>query len=166
METLVATFILLMAISGTTFAVTRGILFSGIVRNQVTAFYLSQEAVEYVKNKRDTNTIVGANWLSGFNGAPGANCINQDCVVDVWNDDVDQCIGNCPVLLIDKTFQGGTLGVYNHDTGDASIFTRSIRITENIPDQEALVEATISWQERGIPTPFSYTTRTEIYNWQ
>lgn len=165
-EVLVATFILLMAMSGTTFAITRGILFSGIARNQVTAFYLSQEALEYVKNKRDDNTLAASNWLFGWNGVGGPDCVNDDCVVDVWNDDIEQCIGECPGLLFDQTILGGTLGVYNHDAGDPTIFVRSIRITETSPNQEAVVEAQIYWYERGIPTPFSYNTRTILFNWQ
>jgi len=161
-ELLVSIAILLLAISGTLFVTSRGILIAQIARDQVAAFYLAQEAIEYVRGLRDSNALAGTPWLSGFNGAGGPNCIANSCIVDARNESITQCGGahaTCSSLLV-----AAGSGIYNHVSGSASVFKRSLRVTEVVADREAVVETTVSWTDRS--NSYSYTTQTRLMNWQ
>lgn len=68
-ETLVAVFILMLAITGPLYFVSQSLQSAYYARDQVTAFYLTQESVELVKNIRDTNALTAScdeaqYWLS------------------------------------------------------------------------------------------------------
>lgn len=96
LETIVAIAILSLAITGPMIISEKGIDTSIYARDQVTAFYLAQEAVEYIRNIRDTNRINGytnpntgaTGWLWQFGASGtygGANCMDtsgQKCIID------------------------------------------------------------------------------------
>lgn len=68
-ETLVAVFILMLAITGPLYFVSQSLQSAYYARDQVTAFYLTQESVELIKNIRDTNALTSTcdeaqYWLS------------------------------------------------------------------------------------------------------
>lgn len=68
-ETLVAVFILMLAITGPLYFVSQSLQSAYYARDQVTAFYLTQESVELIKNIRDTNALTktcdeAQYWLS------------------------------------------------------------------------------------------------------
>src|SRR3989338_617192 len=69
-ETIVAIAILTFAMVAPLSLAQRGLNASIYARDQITAFYLAQEAIEYVRNVRDTNNLEGfsggAAWLSGL----------------------------------------------------------------------------------------------------
>src|SRR3989338_5395469 len=78
-ETLVAIGILSLSITATFTAVQNGIQNSTIAKDQTAAFYLAQEAMEFIKNKRNENTLNsisgGANnWLTGMSNLTGDPC--------------------------------------------------------------------------------------------
>ena len=79
METLVAIFILLLAITGPMVFSQSALRAAFQSRDQITAFYLAQDAIEFVKNKRDDNVLLGK---TGFNNGAG----------DYWLDGLDECI--------------------------------------------------------------------------
>lgn len=72
-ETLVAIAILLLSIIAPLTIAEKGLAGAEAARKEITAFYLAQEAIEYVRNVRDMNAISGrgggANWLQGLNNA-------------------------------------------------------------------------------------------------
>lgn len=83
LETLVAITIILIAITGPLDIIAHSLKASYYSRDEVTAFYLAQEAIEYARNQRDNkeldpNTLVD-NWLTGVTGnADGsADCLND-----------------------------------------------------------------------------------------
>lgn len=68
-ETLVAVFILMLSITGPLYFVSQSIQSAYYARDQVTAFYLTQESIELIKNIRDTNALTSTcdeaqYWLS------------------------------------------------------------------------------------------------------
>lgn len=68
-ETLVAVFILMLSITGPLYFVSQSLQSAYYARDQVTAFYLTQESVELIKNIRDTNALTATcdeaqYWLS------------------------------------------------------------------------------------------------------
>ena len=152
-ETLVAITILLLAIGGPLSIASRGIFASNIARDQITAFYLAQEGVEYIRNVRDENNLHASPWLSGL-----SNCTSPNvCSIDAKNKTIGACSGQCPVLLLDNDH------FYNFVSGTPTSFHRSIQLTQ-LNDHEIAISVTIAWQTGAIPR--SFTVRENILNWQ
>lgn len=155
-ETLVAISILLLSISAPLTIASKGLASSYFARDQVTAFYLAQDAVEYVRNTRDNNYHLGANWLNGFPDTSGALF-----TVDTTDGTLTLCpAGGCATL----DYNNAT-GFYSHDDsgGDESVFTRSVSI-QTINAQEVIVSVTISWSAGTFSRTFS--VKENILNWQ
>jgi len=153
-ETLVAVSILLLAVTGTLSIASRSISYSLDVRDQITASFLGEEAVEFVRNTRDTNVIQGFDWLSGFGGCAEVS----GCVVDVPNNEITQCPGECPTILLSSA------GVYNYVLGNETPWRRRVWVSETIPGQEAFVDVTVTWKRRVFPK--SFTIQEHLLNWQ
>ncbi len=69
-ETLVAISILAIALTGPLSIISQALRNSFYARDQVTAFYLAQEAIEYLRNQRDNNALkdppeAADDWLAG-----------------------------------------------------------------------------------------------------
>lgn len=83
LETLVAISILLLALTAPLVIVSQALRSSYFSRDQITAYYLAQEAIEYLRNKRDnqglTSGATSADWTSLFKTDDGSNTslINQ-----------------------------------------------------------------------------------------
>src|SRR3989344_8026028 len=81
-ETLVAVVILVSAIVGPLTLAQRSIHSAVYARDQVTASFLAEEVIEYIRMARDGNEIRGrGKWLFGM-----SDCIGQLCLVDVTED--------------------------------------------------------------------------------
>ncbi len=66
-ETLVAIGILMISIAGPLTIAHKGLRSALLAHDQVTASYLAQDAMEYLKNVRDINIIEGRDWTDGIN---------------------------------------------------------------------------------------------------
>src|SRR3990167_8477618 len=69
-ETLVAIAILALAVTGPMALAERGLVAARAAGQEVVAFYLAQEAFEFIKNVRDGNVLTdggGESWLNGLN---------------------------------------------------------------------------------------------------
>jgi Tfp pilus assembly protein PilV len=168
-ETLVAISILTLAVTGPLLIAQKGIGSSIYARDQITAFYLAQEAVEYIRNVRDTNRITGQWWLAQFSSCQPYNSAVPACsslngmykidskYLDFTNDQgtpsdftddtvnasaISTCSGSCPVLQFDTT---NNLYTYSGGTLSPTQFTRTITINNTISSKEALVQVTIAW---------------------
>lgn len=159
LETLVAVAVLLMALLGPFTIAQQSLKSAYYARDQVTAFYLAQEGIEFVRAARDQNYLSGnsgEDWLTGI----GDTCTAGPCTVDFPNFTYAACGGGgCPALRVS---QGG--GLYNHANGDFSPFTRQVRLTPSPtnPD-EVTVAVTISWTSAGVPRVF--TLQEHLFNW-
>jgi len=128
-ETLVSIFVLTLAFTGPLSLASYTIRSSSVSQNQFSAFFLAQEAIEYIKNRRDNNTLIGAaDWLEGLGPCRGVNgCVKYD----------------------------SANGLYNQTTGTDTVFTREVKISD-IETYEAKITATISWQERSYSKSFVF----------
>ena len=180
-ETLVAISILSLAITGPMVIAQKGIGSSIYARDQVTAFYLAQEAVEYVRNVRDTNRIGGytGGWLWEF-GPSGANCFDPNkCQIDstqlsftspapgASNAAIQACnyqnqSGVCQPIDFNSATNfygyGGTTGSWT-----PTQFTRAVDIKEIVPGVEAIITVTISWQTVIFAPLESFTVAEHIF---
>lgn len=153
-ETLVAISVLLVSLAGPLSIASSALRSALYARDQVTAFYLAQEAIEYVHAVRDENLLVGSSWLTGLDG-----CVDQTCTVDFPNFTHETCSGTCSPVLI-----GSSSGLFNHQGGTPSIFTRSFSIetVAGYPD-EVVVAVTVSWQTGTLSR--SFEIREHLLNW-
>jgi prepilin-type N-terminal cleavage/methylation domain-containing protein len=167
-ETMVAISILVLATLGPLTIAAQGLNQALFARDQVTAYYLADEAVEYIRNIRDDNALAlpKQNWLNGL-----SNCIGHFCTIDATNavsltnpsSLPQQCpsqTGNCGIPL--KTDDNGTF-FYNSSNGGTnqrnSPFTRTITMTP-VPSSagsnanEERIVVTMSWRTANLPKTF------------
>lgn len=159
LETLVAVAVLLMALLGPFSIAQQSLKSAYYARDQITAFYLAQEGIEFVRAVRDENYLsgnTGDNWLLGI----GTTCLNTPCTVDYRNFAYEQCLPDgCPVL---KVSQAG--GLYNQASGADSPFTRQVMLTTSPTNPNLIiVSVTISWKSAGVPRIFTLQER--LFNW-
>jgi Tfp pilus assembly protein PilV len=154
LETLAALSVLIFAILGPLTLAYFSIRSASLSENQFTAFYLAQEALEFVKNQRDTNALGNAsNWLNGMTNCQSAN----GCFVDVQYNSIQTCPSQCSKLKYNSTS-----GFYNYQNGNDTIFTRQVKLTQ-ISSYEEKVTINLSWQERFGAQ--SFTLEENIFNW-
>jgi hypothetical protein len=154
-ETFVAITVLLTAIAGPLTIASKGLSSALIARDQMTAFYLGQDAVEYIRHYKDTNSLQGESWLSGLEA-----CTNQLCRVDTKEDEMTSCGATCPRLRYNPSN-----GFFSYGLGDETNFTREVKITPASEDYEALIEVTVRWTAVG-GFVRTFTIRERVFNWQ
>ena len=159
-ETMVAITILVVGVAAPLTLASQSLIAAIYSKDQTTAFYLAQEAVEMVRNKRDGNMLqfLGGGGVTWLNGVP----VSTNFHVDVQNDTLTNC-GSVQACLATKLLHNGTF--YNHQTGDSTRFGRSVLVTQN-PNlaNEATIAVTVEWQT-GSLKPRTFTLRERIYNW-
>ena len=160
-ETLVAIVVLLLAIVGPYQIATRSLFAAGLARDQITAYYLAQEPIEYLRNLRDRHGLrAKGTWLNGLSHFISPN----KCYIDTFNENTDVCAdGLCATPL--SYFP--TPGVYAYagvGTQQASPFTRVTQMTQINGNIEYAIAVTVSWSRGSINR--SFTIREHIFNWQ
>jgi len=166
LETLFAIFILIMSITGPMVFAQSGLRASFQSRDQITAFYLAQDAIETIKNIRDNNVLsqdpAGAlPWLQGLETV----CVGSTpCTIDTTDKPptVAVCVGgNCPNL---QTF-GTNDPKYGYGGGNDSRFTRKIYINK-ISAHEAEVIIEVNWTSSvSLGANSRIVVQENIYDW-
>ena len=165
LETIVAIAILSMAMLGPLELASRTIGSAAVSQNQITAFYLAQEGIEYVRNVRDNNFLNGAGWLNGLEDCLGAN----GCVIDIPNynpsspaESSAACGSVCPNIKYDEA--GGFF--YNYASGESTIFRRTVKITAGVGgnSDEANISSVVYW--KGKFAGKSVGVEEDIFNWR
>ncbi|MBC7836832.1 hypothetical protein H7X87_03590 [Acetobacteraceae bacterium] len=190
-ETLIAVLLLATAIAGPLTIASRGLTASLVAKDQVTAYYLAQDAIEYARWIRDTNKLCGHSWLAGLNGISGnghtntsggggaippacntngsplVDCTTHTCAINSLADTVSQCDSMegsaCAVLYYDATNK-----YFTHTTGimGRTIFRRVIGLTASAGNSnEYILTATVKWIDTG-GNFRSVVIQEYIYNWQ
>lgn len=150
-ETLVAVAILMIAIAGPLTVAEKGLSAAIYARDQLTASYLAQDAVEEVKNMTDTNELAGNDlntWLKN-NGTGGISnlvaCTSGfPCTIDTYTNDIEACSGQCAAL---SSTTVGYRQLQSPPAGQASIFTRYFYIsttTLNVTDGNAAAKVVVN----------------------
>lgn len=161
-ETLVAVAILTLAVSGAFSAASASITSSTYSKDQIIAFYLAQEGIEFIRNMRDENGLNGRNWLTNIAANNGDDCyFGRACYVDAVTNTMERCSspGNCPLIR-----QNATTGFYGY-TGSWPLtkFRREIVLTQVNPN-EVSITVTVNWS-RGLVNR-QFKARENILNWQ
>jgi prepilin-type N-terminal cleavage/methylation domain-containing protein len=181
-ESMVAISILSLAVTAPLLIAQKGIGSAIYSRDQITAFYLAQEAIEYVRNVRDTNRITGQWWLAQFATASGCqpydssnsacSVINGDYKIDakyldftlgngaVNTNAISPCSGACPPLKYDTVNN-----LFTYSAGNDTQFTRTINIS-NVAGggKEALISVTIAWSTDLFAPQRTFSVKEYIFN--
>ena len=183
-EAMVAIFILTVSVSSMLGITASSAASARYANNETTANYLLQEAVDSIRNSRDTiafqmkatNEIAGTAWTAflnryGFSGnnkcfsTYGCNLQIEDFDVSgINNSDVISCPSSgCIPLKYDESAKL----FYNYTSGSDSSFTRKVnmKINPDNPD-EVKVTAKIEWLNGDATVPRTQTLTTYLLNWQ
>jgi prepilin-type N-terminal cleavage/methylation domain-containing protein len=175
-ESMVAISILALAVTGPMLIAQKGIGSAIYARDQITAFYLAQEAVEYIRNARDTNKIRGDSWLTGLTACLETGVGAGDgvrCRIDAHYQNFDTpgaieaCSGGtCPKL---DFYDDGTDRYYGYVTLPVSgwretAFTRTISVDNRASAKEAVISVTISWTTNLFAPVRSFTVKEYIFD--
>ena len=184
LETLVAIAILVLAITGPISLVASSIRSSGYARDSITAYYLAQEAVEFIRNTRDINSLneglTPTDWLDGV--ASGDNTVGHfDCLNDYGaktnicslNHNGSYLLTQCdPSGCAPLTFLG-TIGTvpYGSSSGQESAFTRDIWL-ERVPEgagvpsaeRQVIINVHVKWKTGAVENEF--LLREYLTNWK
>jgi Tfp pilus assembly protein PilV len=163
-ETMVAISLLTVAIIAPMSLTMQSLASAYYARDQVTAFYLAQEAIEAVRSVRDGNVLQNSQGTSVnlLNGIPAGG---SAFTVDTRANPVTMTLcpgGVCPPLQTDGTFYGyggGSSGWTNTQ------FTRTVTATfVTGTTDEIRVSVTVSWKT-GSYQSRSFTISENLYRW-
>lgn len=187
-ETLVAVLLLSVAIAGPLTVASRAFSASVVAKEQVIAYYLAQDALEYVRFKRDSNClasgtaapcqpgITGNQWLSGL----GA-CTTGTCKVDSFANTVSSCVDTDATDCLLNYDSNATARRFTHNTGTGIAATKfkryvNIGVSPTNGNNEALVTVTVVWNTpgaSGVSSGISCGTgarcvilKETLFNWQ
>lgn len=181
LETLVAVFILVLAITGPMVFAQSSLRTAFLSRDQITAFFLAQDAIESIKNIRDDNALKSKNWLDGIyvcSGNVGDACLvsletlyDYDPVSGKEAGEIllEECSsGTCPVLKNDSVGRFGYTFVSEETTN--SRFTRNIYLNEVVRDNDSqIVELQIVveviWTSNVKVQESRIVVQENIFNW-
>ncbi|MFZ2983820.1 MAG: prepilin-type N-terminal cleavage/methylation domain-containing protein [Minisyncoccia bacterium] len=180
-ETMIAVTILTLSVSGPLFTASRAIVAAQISRDQLTASYLAQEGIEYIRMMRDDEYLAlyppaagasAAAWTSFLTGS-GSAAITQcrapaTCTLDPARSmgtgsgfALLPCSGaSCTPLYLANgiyTEQSGILGAVQ------TPFTRVIQTTPVSANDERVV-STVTWSFHG--TPYTVSVIDHLTPWQ
>lgn len=168
-ETLVAITILLIVIVGPMTAAHKGIQNAIHAREQLVAVHLAQEAIEQAFNLRDEYALradAGSEsdtWA--FVDTLPSDCFDADigCGFDVEAREFASCSSLNGCVLYQDSSDEDTY--YSYDSsGDVSLFTRKIYMSEVSECQELSVRAVVEWRSPSISGVQDVSSETRIFN--
>lgn len=185
-ETMIAVTILAFAVAGPLFTASRVVVSAQTARDQLTASYLAQEGIEYVRAMRDNEylssylaggtSISEAAWVNFLNGGDRASitaCRTTTCTLDPAREmgsgsgfSLQQCSGDsCGPLYLANGIYTQRIDIAN---SVKTAFTRTIQVVDipNTPGEypDKRVVSIVSWSFHGIPR--SVTVSDHITPWQ
>ncbi len=132
----------MIAITGPLSAAQRGLAAAQVAKDQITANYLAQDALEYIYYVRDSNKLVGYSFLINL-----VNCTSSTpCIVDTTNTDTTTAIqtsgGGNDLLYLDS------YGRYTHTVAANRVttFSRRFYVTPSASNNSAVVTVMVDWK--------------------
>jgi prepilin-type N-terminal cleavage/methylation domain-containing protein len=168
-EAMVAISILSVSVTAPLVIAQKGIGSAIYAKDQITAFYLAQEAIEYVRNVRDTNRInLAADWLDGL-GLCIESGSGETCRIDTRYSDyadpmaIKSCLSDPGSYCIPLQYEP-SIGFYGYSIGWPNTkFTRTIKIDR--AGKEAAISVTIAWKTNVFSPIRTFTVKEYIFNY-
>ncbi len=165
-ETLIAVAVLLLVIAAPLTLAERSLASADSAEQEIVAVYLAQEAIEFVRNKRDSNVLAGASWLAGLESCTVSGAGDPGCGVDPTNPesarDVALCGSandTCRLWQNDGTRTGDEAmkGLFGHPQNRQggengwrqTQYTRVVSLVPAASGAEAEVRVALSWSTGG-----------------
>lgn len=167
LETMIAITVLLIGVVGPISVIGGSLHHIYYVRDQITAINLAQEAIEVVRQKRDTNFLNGSAWDTGFGSGDCTGGLL--CIVDTNpTPTIYRCLGSC-------TTANGKLLVYKDPTDGFShqylalpvgviptMFSRRVDTTKTNANEYNVV-VTVTWSTGN--TQGIVTVSESVFRW-
>jgi type II secretory pathway pseudopilin PulG len=160
-ETLVAISILMLSVTGPLYYASEALKAAIYARDQITAFYLAQDAFEQIRKVRDDNIYssnTGVNWNDNLMGCETACRVNPDESFYDLDTETDY-------YLYRNDIEGASMkGAYSHNSTNRTktIFKRTVQIVPTdgtggtwTNATEMKVTVTIAWNSRGVDRSFT-----------
>ncbi len=186
-ETLVAVLLLATAVAGPLTIASAGLSAALVAKDQIVATYLAQDAIEYIRYKRDSACLAAGGtacasgtWLSTLSACTGATgcyldstenapasptvCPTGGCVKSGSQFSTSRFLCYSPTT--NRYLNGPTPTTCSSGTVK-SLFARAVAITTPVSGSanEALVVVTVSWTDVG-GVIRSVTAKESLLNWQ
>lgn len=159
-ETLVAISVLLISILAPLQIASQALFSSFYSRDEITAYYLAAEAIEYIRNTRDSTDLTGLNntprpyWLKDLDSCNTSKNA-QGCMIDTRLP-LTNAFSICPPTGCTPLLFDSASGIWNYDNSiQTNTVSRFKRTVELIPhnnhgnDGEALIKVTVEWTGNG-----------------
>lgn len=161
-ESLVALFILSLALTGGFVVITSNLNNANFIKHSFIASGLAQEGLEVVRNLRDTDWFGTPPKSFGAFGAADGLPVPDGTYRVQWNSSELLSLGTNPFLSQDA------YGMYGYDVVTRpSIFSRTIEIKSVRPASgpivEIIVKVTVTWQERVLQKQL--VAEEHLFNW-
>lgn len=174
-ETLFAIFIVSIALVAATAALQSSLQTSYFVKNQITARFLAEDAMEYILAERDAGVATPGGWMSNPNIS---QCITTDlgpveCEVDTYSFTTIPTTSPTP-LYVCPVSGANNSSVFVYEQSDTtgcieSSFERTVTIMPRTTGvnayNEAVVTVKVTWGDH-FSLNESYALSADIYNWQ
>ena len=176
-EALVAVTILALAVAGPLVTANRALVANQTSRDQLTASYLAQEGVEYIRTLRDNEYLgkyaahdpnASANaWTAFLQDVSG--CVSSACTVDPVYGGLTQYAGNAPLYLtncpsgLTSCTPPNVYTQQNFAGSSRTAFTRTVQMGAVTANEER-VTSTVSWSFHGLP--YSIVVIDHLTSWQ
>lgn len=161
-ETLVAISVLSISILGTFTATQSGLSQSVYAKDQISANYLVQEAMEFIRNVRDENALINLtstgsiSWLSGLSDTDTDPCyFGKKCNIDSFKGKnfggIYECSADNCSLYQDTDTTNPTYGLFGDSSHNWPIsrFKREITLT-SVSSYEIIVTVNVIWDKGNI----------------
>lgn len=165
-ETLVAITILLFALVGPMTIAADGLQSTFFAREQTTAFYLAQEAIEFVQYERDSAVLAGGSFFDALPAACDPSNVDG-CGVEMRSLSFIDCSGEAGEACVIEEDSGGIgtdWGLFTHGGDEATAFTRKMWIDEDVVSQEAEVRVEVTWESGIFDTDRTITIESYIFD--
>jgi len=167
-ETMMAILVLSIALVSLLTLISGNLFYSKYIKNEITANYLMQEVIDYIRNDRDTTILYGeneddsSNWDTFLNKYIDAGCFTDGCILDAKNETIDSCDdSNCDYLKYDSDIQNGNF--YNYKYGEDTSFERIIKMEEGESSDEIVFTVTVKWKNGNLSKERSL--KSNLTNW-
>lgn len=189
-ETMVAITILTLSIAGPLTTASRAIVAAEVSRDQLTASYLAQEGLEYMRSVRDGSylteyklsmndpsiEVTSVSWNAFLTSVTSCRPTTPDptiaCTFDPAAYSLTPChIGSClPLHLVNTGSVDNPINYYTTNsslgsTVPATVFTRTIQVFDVAgTDADKRIVSTVSWSFHN--TPYTVTVTDHLTSWQ
>lgn len=157
-ETIMAVSIIALAMVSPMTAAQRALVSAEYSRDQMKAYYLAEEGLEYIHYTRDVNAVKGNSWLSSLNNCIVKGNSKSGCSVDPHvssPQDTTSCSDPDNTPTVCKLDFNKSTGIYSHQTGGdflATPFRRWAKIYDNVSNpSEKKVVVSVEWQTGSLP---------------